>query len=137
MLKKLLLALLFLLPIVSQGAANPYDGNWKFSTDCVARKGVWGRSVIEFNNSKIENGHGHFLGNSQRGPATLDVTFSDHHVAVVRVTKVNTEVVGTWQWVLKAEGVMVDNDKFQISGVSWPLGMDSGIASDCVITGAK
>jgi len=65
------------------------------------------------------------------------VTFSDHHVAVVRVTKVNTEVVGTWQWVLKAEGDLVDNDKFQISGVSWPLGMDSGIASDCVITGAK
>jgi hypothetical protein len=136
--KKLLAtAITMSLPVMAFAGTTDYDGIWQFKTECVARKGVWGKSIVDFNDSKIENGQGHFLASGQRGPVTLDVAFTDHHVAVVRVSRVNTEVVSTWRWVLKADGDLVDNDRFQISGVSWPQGVDSGVASDCVITGKK
>jgi hypothetical protein len=136
--KKLLAtAITMSLPVMAFAGTTEYDGIWDFHFECVARKGVWGKSILDSNDSKIENGQGHFLLNGPRYPATLDVAFTDHHVAVVRVSRATTEVVNTWRWVLKADGDLVDNDKFQISGVSWPQGVDGGVASDCVITGKK
>ena len=90
MIKKLLVSAALALPLFAPffaHAGTEYDGIWDFHFECVARKGVWGKSILDSNDSKIENGQGHFLLNGPRYPATLDVAFTDHHVAVVRVSR--------------------------------------------------
>ena len=136
MLNNLLLALLFVLPIVSKGAPNPNDGEWDMTFVCETRRPhISGHNEVFFESAKIVNGKGEFRAQGDRGISNLSVEFENDtvHLKIFGYASKNP----SWFWQLDERGPVAEHELFHFSGILWPGGRDNGILSNCVIDGVN
>jgi hypothetical protein len=136
MLKKSILALPFLLPILCNAAPNPNDGEWDMSIACeTVRPHPSGHHEVAFHQAKIVDGKGEFSERGNIGPNQLSVEFEGDEVHLkIFAYSANKP---SWFSQLNERGQVAEHESFHFFGKLWPGGRDTGVVSNCVIDGVN